>query len=56
MNEISEEEWLSAVAAFEKKREEIIADPNMNFRELLDIEILIKLVEGGLKICRDEKN
>ena len=56
MNEISEEEWLTAINNMKKERDEMLTDPDLNFRDLFDNEIVTKLLEAGLKICRDEKN
>jgi len=56
MSEISEEDWLVAINNMKKERDEMLLDPDLNFRDLFDNEIVTKLLEGGLKICRDEKN
>lgn len=56
MTEISEEEWRIAIIEMKQKREEIIKDRTIDFTELLDNEIIIKLLESGLKLTQDEKN
>jgi len=56
MSEISEQEWETAITNIKKERDEMIKDPDLNFRDLFDNEIVTKLLEAGLKICRDEKN
>jgi hypothetical protein len=56
MEEISEQEWISAINNVKKERDKMLTDSDLNFRDLLDNEIVTKLLEGGLKICQDEKN
>ena len=56
MKEISEQEWIAAINNMKKERDEMLADPDLNFRDLFDNEIVTKLLDGGLKICQDEKN
>lgn len=56
MSEISEEEWIAAINDMKKERDKMLTNPDLDFRELFDNEIVTKLLDGGLKICQDEKN
>lgn len=56
MKEISEDKWVDAIQSMRSRLDELVMREDVDFREMFDCEITIKLLEAGLKSCRDAKN